>query len=102
MRADHVAVEAQLDMSPDQLFGYTGLAAAAQRFRTEPTAITHHEGRRPLFANSARARSTPYNQPARTGHRSKAVGPVPGGTRRQTWEEEAVVAVARKLVLAPV
>jgi transposase len=33
--------------------------------------------------------STPHNQPARTGHGCEAVGPAPGGTRWQTWEEES-------------
>jgi transposase len=55
-----------------------GPEAAAQRFGAEPTAITNHQGGRPVPADDAGARSTIHHQPPGTGYRSKAMGPAPG------------------------
>jgi hypothetical protein len=40
-----------------------GTAAAAQRFGAEPTAITNHEGARPVPADDAGTRSALHHQP---------------------------------------
>jgi transposase len=65
--------------------------------RAESTAITNHQGRRPLSEDDAGARSALHHQPPRTRYRSETLGLRLAERGGKRGKKKAVVAVARKL-----